>query len=296
MFRGSFSHYLLLYLFLIFFASCDAIDAIRVKQETEEQKDKVPVARVFDTYLYEEDLSGLIPEKISGEDSTDRIQIYVKNWIRKQLMITEAAEKVNFDEAEIERKVLDYRYALMIYEYEKYFVNQNLNDSISYASIEKYYNENIENFELKQNIIKGLFVKVPNDAPRIKRLRRWMKSGTSGDNEDLRAYCYSFANNYSLEDTVWVNFDDLVKTSPIAGIPDRINFLKRTKYYETTDSTHLYFLRVEDYKISDDISPLEFERDNVANILINKRKIELAKRLEEEVYDKAKKNNEFEIF
>jgi hypothetical protein len=274
-----------------------ACDIINIKtQEEEETRERIAVARVYDQFLYPEDLEGVVPEGLSVEDSTKRADNHVKNWIKKQLLIAEAASVINFDEAEIERKILDYRYALMVYEFQKYYVNENLVDDISMDEIERYYEENMDNFELKQNIIKGIFVKVPNDAPRLNRLRRWVKNPTQKSKEDLRSYCYGFAISYQLEDSVWVNFDDLVKTSPIAGIPDKINFLRRTKYYETADSTFQYFLFIRDYKISNELSPIEFEKDNIANILLNKRKIDLARNLEDSIYRLALNKNVFEIY
>jgi len=36
--------------------------------------------------------------------------------------------------------------------------------------------------------------------------------------------------------------------------------------------------------------------DQIKNILINKRKVELARNLEEDVYERAKRNNEFEVY
>ena len=91
-------------------------------------------------------------------------------------------------------------------------------------------------------------------------------------------------------------FDELVKNSPLAEIPNKIQFLKANRYYETSDDSYLYFLKVAKYRISDNISPLEFVRDDIRNIILNKRKVMLAKRLEDEVYNKAVSEKEFEIF
>ena len=72
-------------------------------------------------------------------------------------------------------------------------------------------------------------------------------------------------------------------------------FLKANPYYETSDDAYLYFFKVVEYRISDNVSPLEFVKDDVRNIILNKRKVELAKRLEDEVYNKALDQKEFEI-
>jgi hypothetical protein len=52
---------------------------------------------------------------------------------------------------------------------------------------------------------------------------------------------------------------------------------------------------VDEYRISDNVSPLEFVKDDIKNIILNKRKVELARQLEDEVYNEAVNNKEFEI-
>jgi hypothetical protein len=91
-------------------------------------------------------------------------------------------------------------------------------------------------------------------------------------------------------------FDDLVRNSPLAEIPNKIQFLKSNPYYETSDDSYLYFLKVDRYQISDNISPLEFVRGDIKNIILNKRKVDLAKRLEDEVFEQAQNNKRFEIY
>ena len=106
----------------------------------------------------------------------------------------------------------------------------------------------------------------------------------------------SFSAAYHLTDSTWMVFDELVKNSPLAEIPNKIQFLKANRYYETSDDSYLYFLKVAKYRISDNISPLEFVTDDIRNIILNKRKVELAKKLEDEVYNTAASEKEFEVF
>jgi hypothetical protein len=106
------------------------------------------------------------PQGMTGQDSVDLIEQHIKGWIKKQLMIAEARKQFAFDEAELERRVLDYRYALMIHEFEKYNISRRLDTFISDEEINSYYNENIDNFELKQNIIRGTFIQINKDAPK----------------------------------------------------------------------------------------------------------------------------------
>ena len=93
-----------------------------------------------------------------------------------------------------------------------------------------------------------------------------------------------------------MNFDDVIENTPMETIDNKIQFLRKTGYYETSDDNYQYFLRISDYKISDEISPLEWVYDDIIRIIINKRKVELAKELEEGIYERAVQNNDFEIF
>lgn len=269
---------------------------VRLKTPAREQGDETPVARVFDTYLYRKDLAGLAPDGLSEADSAKLVEKYVDGWIKKQLLISKAATRMAFDEAEIERKVLDYKYALMVHEYEKYQVNQSLNREVTEEEIAAYYNEKRENFLLKQNIVKCLFVKLPKEAPRLSRIRTLLRSYPDSDMEEIKSYCFRFAVSSSLEDNMWLNFDEVVKNTPLASVPNKVQFLRDNSFVETSDEKHIYFIKLLEYKIFDQVSPLEVIREDIVNIILNKRKIELARVLEEEILNEAQLNNEFEIY
>jgi hypothetical protein len=267
-----------------------------MKQDQAAEAMREPVARSNNTYLYRDELAGIVPPGTPAEDSISRMEAYVGSWIRKQLLIQEAMRKINISEAEVERKILDYRFSLIAYEYQTYYIKQNLDTTIREEEIEAYYHDNIDNFVLKQNIIRGTFIKVIKNAPRTERIKALVISDREEDKEDLKSYCLSFASAYHIADSSWIPFDELVRNSPLAEIPNKVQFLEANRYYETADDGYLYFLRITEYRISDNISPIEFVRGDIRNIIQNKRKVELARKLENEVYDNAVEEETFEIF
>ena len=272
-------------------------DLVKVKDDsTGVSNAPQPVARVNDTFLYEADLEGIVAASATPADSADRATAYINQWIRKQLLIDEATSRIDFDEAEIQRKILDYRYSLIAYGYQEFYVGQHLNKEVTAAEVKIYYDQNADNFPLKQNIIRGKFIKVPSDAPQINQIRSLMNSKQAQKIEDLKSYCFSYATNYSLEDSIWINFDEIIRNTPLAEIPNRVQFLRTRKFVESSDNTSRYFLKIDEYKKTDDIAPLEIVKDQIINIIINKRKVELAGNLEKEVYDKAIETNAFEIY
>jgi len=277
-----------------FLAACDLI---KIKGENGgggEQRQ--PAARASNSYLYKDELIGIVAPGTPPEDSAKLVEAYITSWIRKQLLIHEASRKIDINEAEVERKVLDYRFSIIAYEYQNFYVNKNLDTVVASAEIEKYYKDNVDNFILKQNIVQATFVKVPQNAPRTNKIKELIFANRENDESELKSYCLSFSAAYHISDSTWMVFDELVKNSPLAEIPNKIQFLKTNPYYETSDNNFLYFLQVDNYRISDNVSPLEFVRDDIRNIILNKRKVDLAKKLEDEVYKEAQNDDDFEIY
>ncbi len=280
---------------ILFVQGCDLI-RMKSNPDKEPEQERMPVARVNKSYLYHNDLAGIVQPGTPPEDSARRAEAYINSWIRKQLLMQEALKKININEAELERKILDYRYSLIAYEYQAQYIRQHLDTAISKDDIEKYYQENRDNFILKQNIVRATFIKVPKSAPRINKLKSLIYSAKNQDREELKSYCLSFSAAYHLSDSTWMVFDELVKNTPLAEIPNKVQFLRNYSYYETNDDNYLYLLKVDEYRISDNLSPLEFVRNEIKNILLSKRKVELVRKLEDEVYAKAQHNKDFEIF
>ena len=275
-------------------ASCDFV---QVKNEPNNNTNAPkPIARVHDNYLYASEIAGIVSANNSPEDSANLMNAYMNNWIRKQLLIDEASAKIDFDEAEIQRKILDYRYSLIAYEYKSYYINQHLNTEVTDAEVEEYYQNNLDNFPLKQNIIRGRFIRLPKENPPSINIKSMIASSRPEKLEELRSFCFSNALMYSLEDSVWINFDDIIKNTPLAQVPNKVDFLSKTKYTESSDDNSKYYLLIKEYKKTDDIAPIEVVKDQIVDIIINKRKVELARNLEKEVYEKAIQTNAFEVY
>jgi hypothetical protein len=283
-----------LFLLLSLIYGCEFL-SLNNGDSIESQEENI-VARVRSSFLFKEELEGLVPNGTSLQDSLLITQKFVTNWVKKELLILEAANNVQIDQSEIDRRVADYRYALISYEYQKLKVNQALNNEVTQQEILSYYDDNLKNFILKQNIIQGRFIKVSNQAPKISNARRWIKSNRPEDLEELKSYSLQFASNYSLEDSTWINFNEVIKNSPFSTISNKIQFLSRNRYVEESDSSYLYLFKIDRYKISDETSPLEFVKDDIKNIILNKRRVDLAKNLENGIYERAKENEDFEIF
>ncbi|MEM6643455.1 MAG: peptidyl-prolyl cis-trans isomerase [Bacteroidota bacterium] len=264
---------------------------LQPKQEEEE----TVVATVGDEVLSESSLSELTPADLSQEDSAKFSEKFVNDWIKKQLMIQQAKEVIDFNEAEIQSKVLDYQYALMVHAFEQKYIEANLDDEVSAEEIETYFGEKSENFILRQNLAKCIYFKIPSQAPQTWRFRRSIKKYPE-DSIGLWEYANVHATKVFTEDSLWVKFDEILLETPLIEVSDKAQFLKRNTYVEVSDDKFTYFLRIFDYKLVGEIAPLEFISEQVKDVIINKRKIALKRELEKNIYNEAVRSNAFEIY
>ena len=281
------SFYLLLLLYC--FLRCDYLNK---NQRPKSQ----PIARVEDNYLYAQDLVKDMPLGLSDLDSGRLVDKYIDDWIKKQLLIIKANEELSISEINIDRKVEDYRYALIMHEFEKIYIGSHLNTQVTQEEIEFYYRDRSENFLLKQNIVQCIFAKIPVSAPDITQIRRNIRNFPNTDIQDIKNYCYQFADLSFLDDSIWISLDELIVNTPLASLQNKTQFLEKTVYSETRDESYIYLFRIVEYKISDQIAPLEYVREDIENIIINKRKLGLKKKLYETIYEEALKTNKFEVY
>jgi hypothetical protein len=184
---------------------------------------------------------------------------------------------------------------LITYAYENELVKQKLDTTVADQEIEKYYTSNASDFQLKDNIIKVIYVKVNKKAPNIAKLKQLYKSESPKDKEQLASYCHQFALNFYLDDNSWLLFDDLLKEIPIQTYNKEL-FLQNNRYVEVSDSASSYFLNIKGFKTRNSISPLSFEKENIKNIILNKRKLQLISKMKEDVYNDAANNSKIEIY
>lgn len=273
---------------LLVFTACN-------RKETTADQNRNVIARANSEYLYEDEVKEIVPYGTPTKDSLELIRKFVDNWIREKLVIQKAESNLSEEKKNVEKQLQDYRNSLITFAYEKELVNQKLDTVVTSQEIEEYYNNNKANFELKDNIIKVIYIKVNKTAPEMKQLKSWYKSDEPKDKEQLTSYCHQFAANFYLDDNSWLFFDDLLKEIPIQTYNKEL-FLQNNRFVEVSDSLYNYFLNIKGFKIRNSLSPISFETDNIKNIILNKRKLQLITKMKEDVYNDAVNNNKIEIF
>jgi hypothetical protein len=280
---------ILLMALVCFIASC------RESEETADVNKGRVVATVYGYSLYESDLVEAVPAGLTAEDSARRAESFINSWVREMLLLSKAQSNLPGQDKEMEKKLEAYRNSLIIYAYETELVHQKLDTVVTEEEIAKYYEEHAADFQLRDNIVRVIYVKVDNKAPNLPKVKNWVKSEKPADREELDKYCRQFATNYYLEDQSWLLFDDLLKEVPIQTY-NRELFLQNNRFVEVADSSSTYFLNIKGFMTRNSQSPLAFEKENIRNIIINKRKLELIDRMHDDLYKEAVNNNSIKIY
>jgi hypothetical protein len=259
------------------------------------EKTDQPVARAYEKQLYRSDLLEIIPEGTNSQDSAIIARNYIDTWVRTQLMLNKAEEALTDDQKNVNKKIEEYRSSLLIYSYRQKLLVQKMDTVISDEEVVDYYENNIDNFILANEIVKAVFVKVPLTAPSINELRNWVRSATVDDLDKLEKYSIIYAEKFDTFDNSWIYFNTLMKEVPLTiGQPNR--YLRYNKNIETSDSLFHYFVHISDHKSEGEVMPLELIRNDIKSILLNKRKIEFYNDLEKKVYNEGVNRNLFEIY
>ena len=251
------------------------------------------IASVNGKELFLSDIIKQMPSHL--EDSLYFLDKFMNDWIKKELMISHAEMNLSTDLLNIEKQIEDYRGSLLIYTYQQELLNQQFDTSISNKEIEKYYEEYKDEFIVKKNLFKGRFIVVDKTVTGIKELSSWYKSEKAEEIEFLEDFCLKFAKEYYFSDKKWQYFSYINNRLPNL-IFNEDGFLSNTKNIWFEDENFRYYIYIGDYKIKGSQSPLDFEKDKIKEVILNKNKINYLKQLEDELYENALVKEKIKIY
>jgi hypothetical protein len=174
-------------------------------------------------------------------------------------------------------------------------VEQKLDTIVSDSEVENYYRLNTQEFLLQDPIVKGVYFRIPKAHSRIGEFRNLAHS--SGElaykrlvdlGAQIAEYTDSFEGN-------WLSFPLLMQKMP-GSVGDPKLFLQRYKYLEAEDERYFHFARIVEYKLPGEPVPMEYVKQEIRDVLLNKRKMEFLQELEESIYNEAVIQNDVEVY
>lgn len=236
--------------------------------------------------LSRSEVEALIPRTLSSADSLLMAESYVKKWVKDVLVYDVAEDNLGEEMAEVDRLVEAYRHSLVRYRYQERLVRERLSAEIRESDIQDYYEANRKKFELKTNLVKGLFLKVPVDAPGLADLKRWYKSDDASAIEKIDKYSLQNAAIYDYFYDKWMDFADVMENIPLQ-LPNPSAYLKTNKTLEVSDSAYCYLLHIRDYVPAGEVAPYDYVQPQIGEMLLSQRKQKFLRDFEEELYNDA---------
>jgi len=263
------------------------------------QDKRIPLARVGDQYLYDIDLKGLIPENATARDSMLICKSYVNKWIHTQLMVQQAEKNLSSEKLDFEKQLNEYRNSLITYQYETEYVKQHLDTLVSDTAVSTYYKHHLKDFELKENIVKVVYVifdKNRDDSKKLeKNFRHILTLPDSVMLDSLDKYAPTRVLGYSADTNSWVPFNEVLRVVPIETYNQEL-YLKNHRIIRLIDEDKVYLLKFVNFKIKDETSPIELEKKFIRSIILNKRKTLLVNKLRKDIFKDAGLHKEYEIY
>lgn len=251
---------------------------------------KTPLVEVGGQFLYKEDLSSALPTFVNKADSTEFVDKYIHNWVEDVLLYKKAEGNIP-NNKNIDELVASYRKALIMHAYQEELVNQEIGTTITDEEVEQYYKQHAEMFRAEQPFVKGLFLKVPLNAPHLNNVRTWYKSNNQLSIDRLEKYTVSNAVVYDYFYDDWKPLNMLSAKLPMKKLCNDFAYFDKNRNIELADTAYHYFLHVENLLPEGDILPIEYAKGEIREILINLKRVDYINKMRHDLYDDAKENN-----
>ena len=249
--------------------------------------DQIILAELGNKRLLLEDVKNQIPKsgELSSVDSALFVDRLIRTWAKNELLV--AAAEFNLDEEmrSFEDLVKRYRNDLLKHAYIDQYVRENLDTSVTQDELLQYYKTNLDNFELKESIIQAKYTAVPLNAQKKDQAIRWFKRRIIEDK--YYDWIEVFATKQSAyNDSSWIPLDEFLSEIPLET-SNPYAYLNRTKRFTCEDTVMVYFVEVNELRIANSYSPLEYVKNRIRKMILNKRRITLIERIEENIISNA---------
>lgn len=258
--------------------------------------DKV-IARVDNDYLFSSDLQKLNYDYKSKEDSLITINSFINKWALERILLRQSL--INLSEEKltrIENLVQDYKFDLLANNYTEFVVSSKLDTILSSIETYDFYSKNLNNFKLNSPVYRVKYINFLKNNVDRRQITRSFKRFNDSDKRFIDSLSFQFLDSF-LADTIWLNKGELIKNIPFINSNNFEDyFLKKRKYFEIKGETDLSLFNIIESIEANRIAPFSYVENVVANIVLNKKKLDLIENFNNEILNDAIKTKKFEVY
>jgi hypothetical protein len=245
------------------------------------------IAQVTKNRLLISDIETLIPLGLPREDSLAMLNQYINTWALAHLMEAKAQK-------ELPKEQKEYRRSLLVYRYEKSYVETRIDTIITQAELQKTYLDNVELFTLSEPIVKIRYIKIALASPYLERVRSLYRTQLIEDTYQLEQMVHNSAEKYDMYNNRWISVSTLSRDLPIST-EEVIRSIHRG-YLECTDNFFAYYVVYLDVTQVGAIGPIEYQEMAIRNLILGRRKQDLLKKLEREVLEEGWRTQQLKVY
>ena len=274
------------FLLPLFFVCC--------KKEVEVDPTLGPIVTLGTETLYEDEVARIVPYGVSSEDSASIAESYVKTWINDRLLYEKAEHNI-LDPERIDRLVGEYRKSLVLNSYQEQLLSRMLDRELTEQAMKKFYDENNDLFILKENIIQGLYLKIPATSLQLSNYRKWYRERSEKALENIEKSNLKSVVSYDYFYNDWYSLGEVLENIPTV-ITDKEQFLKTQKNIDIKDDNFVYLLDIKEYKLAGSVAPYDYVKVQVAEVFKEKKRTELLRQVQDDLYNKAVSDGEIKFY
>lgn len=273
-------------IFLLLVLSCS-------KENTNKEK---AIARVNDSYLYQNDLENLIPSGTPKKDSIALVKDFINRWAMQQLLMNNATKNISKSkQTELDVLINQYKIDLYSKAYLEQLVVTKVDTLITKEEIENYYTLNKNNFKANNPLVKLRYINLVKGNNKLKSISAKFSSFKEKDKKELKNLAIQF-KDYAFNDSVWVDIEQVYERLPFVNQDNFSKYIDAGISYQYVDATSVWLVKVKNMIPKNNIVPLDYIAPTIKQILLNKRKTDLINKIQTEITNDAIKDNDFEIF
>ena len=173
--------------------------------------------------------------------------------------------------------------------YEEIIVKSQLDSLISKEEIQLFYENNKDNYNLQNPLLRVNFMKIPLDTSASEVVDLWLESEEQEDRLHLIEYCNIYAEAYYLNDEEWHDLDKIKAHLPTNLFPNS-TLSQKGLGIKRTDNRYKYYLRVLEIIPKNEAPPIDYIEEKAKQIILKRRKSQLLEEHREQLFDKEIEN------
>ena len=252
------------------------------------------VASIGRDVLYESEVLQLLPEEVSPEDSAALVRKYADTWALGKLLLLKAQKELSKADADVSDQVEEYRRNLLGFRYEKKYVESRLDTVVTDSEIEKYYGDHPANYVFPYSIVKARVARISTKSPYYDMIKEGFDAEDGSAKSRLEELCLAYAERYTDFGGQWIPVALLAKEigedifSCEMRVDDRLS--------EKQDGDVACLVFIAGRVAPNELSPVEYNRENIKETIISKRKQELLSKLEQDLLVDAVSDKTLKIY